>query len=61
MQTIEKRQGIKIGCPEEAALRRGFLTPEQLETVISAMPSCEYRDYLMAVIREHQGEIAGAV
>ena len=29
VQTIEKRQGVKIGCPEEAALRRGFLSVEQ--------------------------------
>ena len=29
VQTIEKRQGIKIGCPEEAAFRNGFLSLEQ--------------------------------
>jgi glucose-1-phosphate thymidylyltransferase len=47
VQTIEKRQGIKIGCPEEAAFRRGFLSLEALETLTSRMPRCEYRDYLV--------------
>jgi glucose-1-phosphate thymidylyltransferase len=46
VQTIEKRQGIKIGCPEEAAFRRGFLTLGQLEALSARMPRCEYRDYL---------------
>ena len=46
VQTIEKRQGIKIGCPEEAAFRRGFLTLGQLEIIANKMPKCEYRDYL---------------
>lgn len=49
VQTIEKRQGIKIGCPEEAALRRGFITFDQFKSLISKMPRCEYRDYLDAV------------
>ena len=47
VQTIEKRQGIKIGCPEEAAFRRGFLKLGQLETLTQQMPRCEYRDYLV--------------
>jgi glucose-1-phosphate thymidylyltransferase len=46
VQTIEKRAGIKIGCPEEAAFRNGFLTLEQLEALVAQMPRCEYRDYL---------------
>jgi len=46
VQTIEKRQGIKIGCPEEAAFRQGFITLEQLEALVARMPRCEYRDYL---------------
>src|SRR5712671_3083149 len=33
VQTIEKRQGVKIGCPEEAAFRRGFLSLEGLEAL----------------------------
>jgi glucose-1-phosphate thymidylyltransferase len=52
VQTIEKRAGIKIGCPEEAAFRSGFLSLEKLETQISNMPNCEYRDYLNEVVAE---------
>lgn len=52
VQTIEKRAGIKIGCPEEAAFRHGFLSLPQLETLVEAMPKCEYRDYLGEVIAE---------
>ncbi|HEU6448536.1 MAG TPA: glucose-1-phosphate thymidylyltransferase RfbA [Verrucomicrobiae bacterium] len=47
VQTIETRQGIKIGCPEEAAFRNGFLSLKQLENLIAQMPNCEYRDYLV--------------
>lgn len=46
VQTIEKRAGIKIGCPEEAAFRNGFLSLEQLEALVAQMPRCEYREYL---------------
>ncbi|KAF0180656.1 MAG: Glucose-1-phosphate thymidylyltransferase [Limisphaerales bacterium] len=52
VQTIEKRQGVKIGCPEEAALRRGFLSADQFEALTAAMPNCEYRDYLQGVAAE---------
>jgi glucose-1-phosphate thymidylyltransferase len=46
VQTIEKRAGIKIGCPEEAAFRSDIVTLAQLETIVGQMPNCEYRDYL---------------
>lgn len=52
VQTIETRQGIKIGCPEEAAFRRGFMDLAQLEKVIQGLPNCEYRDYLAEVANE---------
>jgi glucose-1-phosphate thymidylyltransferase len=52
VQTIEKRAGIKIGCPEEAAFRHGFLSLEQLEKLGGDMPKCEYRDYLFEVVAE---------
>jgi glucose-1-phosphate thymidylyltransferase len=52
VQTIEKRQGIKIGCPEEAAYRAGFLTLDQLDKLTAKIPNCEYREYLVSIVAE---------
>jgi len=52
VQTIEKRQGVKIGCPEEAAFRQGFLSMPLLQTLTSKLPNCEYRSYLENVVAE---------
>ncbi len=52
VQTIEKRQGVKIGCPEEAAFRQGFLSFQQLQALAVKLPNCEYRHYLENVISE---------
>lgn len=46
VQTIEKRAGIKIGCPEEAAFRQGFVSLAELEAIVAKIPNCEYRAYL---------------
>lgn len=59
VQTIEKRQGIKIGCPEEAAFRRGLLSKKQFADVIADTPRCEYRDYLERVLQEAQEPAGG--
>jgi glucose-1-phosphate thymidylyltransferase len=53
VQTIEKRQGIKVGCPEEAAYRQGFISGAQLGALTAALPQCEYRDYLHRVVSEN--------
>lgn len=60
VQTIERRQGIKIGCPEEAAMRRGFISVDQLETLTRNLPNCEYNDYLVTLVahRRRLGEMA---
>lgn len=50
VQTIEKRQGIKLGCPEEAAWRRGFISREQFQSLTRDMPDCEYRAYLTSLL-----------
>jgi glucose-1-phosphate thymidylyltransferase len=52
VQTIEKRTGIKVGCPVEAAYHRGFLSISQFEEVANAMPCCEYRSYLQSVVKQ---------
>jgi glucose-1-phosphate thymidylyltransferase len=52
VQTIEKRAGIKIGCPEEAAFRQGFVSLAQLDELVGKIPNCEYRDYLAEVVAE---------
>lgn len=52
VQTIEKRQGIKIGCPEEAAFHSGFLSLSDLECLTLKIPKCEYRDYLCELVAE---------
>jgi glucose-1-phosphate thymidylyltransferase len=52
VQTIEKRQGVKVGCPEEAAFAQGFLSLDQLQSLSEKMPACEYRTYLLEVVEE---------
>lgn len=52
VEAIERRQGVKIGCPEEAALVRGFLSLDQFDSLVKAMPDCEYRNYLTSVADE---------
>ncbi|MFT6077397.1 MAG: glucose-1-phosphate thymidylyltransferase [Myxococcota bacterium] len=47
IQTIEKRQGLKIACLEELAYRRGFINKAKLEKLASRYkPSSDYRKYL---------------
>jgi len=52
IEAIERRQGVKIGCPEEAAFVRGFLALDEFDALIGEMPNCEYRDYLLGVASE---------
>ena len=52
VQTIEKRQGVKIGCPEEAAFRQNFLSQTQLDELTAKLPKCEYRAYLEEIVAE---------
>ena len=52
IETIESRQGLKIACLEEIALRRGFIDCGQMLAVINATPNSSYRDYLLRVYSE---------
>jgi glucose-1-phosphate thymidylyltransferase len=52
VQTIEKRQGLKIASPEEIAWRLGYIDDEQLEHLASALGKSGYGLYLRALILE---------
>lgn len=52
IETIEKRQGLKIACPEEIAFRMNFISAEQLETLAGPLLNSGYGEYLMRVIKE---------
>jgi glucose-1-phosphate thymidylyltransferase len=52
IETVEKRQGLKVACPEEIAFRLGYVTVEQLESLSAAMGSNAYGDYLRGVVHE---------
>lgn len=47
--TLQKRQGIKISCPEEIAFRNGFIDVPQLETLGRKLGKSDYGKYLQAV------------
>jgi len=50
--TIERRQGLKIACPEEIAYRMGYIDAEALEGLGAAMSRNGYGQYLLALLRE---------
>jgi glucose-1-phosphate thymidylyltransferase len=50
--TIEHRQGLKVACLEEVALRMGFIDQTQLAKIIDRLPQAEYREYLRLVCDE---------
>jgi glucose-1-phosphate thymidylyltransferase len=54
IEIIESRQGMKIACLEEIALRRGFIDCSRMRQVIDETPSSPYRDYLQQVYDEAQ-------
>jgi glucose-1-phosphate thymidylyltransferase len=52
IQTIEKRQGLMVACPEEIAFRSGYITAEKLEALAHPMRSNAYGAYLLQLLRE---------
>ena len=48
--TLEERQGLRIGCPEEAAWRMEFISDEQIEKIASECISSEYSEYLLNLL-----------
>jgi len=50
--TIEQRQSVRIGCPEEAALRAGFVSPETMMQALADAPASAYTTYIRMVCEE---------
>lgn len=55
--TLEARQGLKIACLEEIALRHGFVDEQQMAGCIAATPPSSYRVYLERVLKEFQSGV----
>ncbi|MDP2869747.1 MAG: glucose-1-phosphate thymidylyltransferase RfbA [Methyloversatilis sp.] len=52
IQTLEKRQGLKISCPEEIAWRQGWIDDEQLRRIAAPLAKSGYGQYLLRIIEE---------
>jgi glucose-1-phosphate thymidylyltransferase len=52
IETIEKRQGLKIACPEEIAFRLGWIDREQVERLAAPLGKNEYGVYLRRMLKE---------
>ncbi len=53
--TLEKRQGLKVACPEEIAYRAGWIGQAELEKLIAPLAKNGYGQYLQQIIRDGQG------
>jgi glucose-1-phosphate thymidylyltransferase len=54
IQTLEKRQGLKISCPEEIAWRQGWIDAEQLKKIATPLAKSGYGQYLLRIIEDQQ-------
>jgi glucose-1-phosphate thymidylyltransferase len=60
IQTIEKRQGLKVACPEEVAFRSGFISASHLEKLATECQNRQYGAYLRQVLEESRSDAAVA-
>jgi glucose-1-phosphate thymidylyltransferase len=53
IRTVESRQGLRIGSPEEIAWRQGFLTDDELRVRAEGMLKSGYGHYLLGLLERH--------
>lgn len=56
IQTLEKRQGLKVGCPEEVAWRQGWIDNEQLRNLARPLEKSGYGRYLIELLQAESCE-----
>ena len=54
IRTLEHRQGMKVGCPEEVAFRMGWINAEQLEQLAQPLRKSGYGDYLLNLLIDNE-------
>jgi glucose-1-phosphate thymidylyltransferase len=52
IETMEKRQGLKICCPEETAYRMGFISPDEVRRLAEDLADTTYGQYLIQMLEE---------
>jgi glucose-1-phosphate thymidylyltransferase len=52
IRTLEKRQGLKVGCPEEVAWRQGWIDDTQLQALAEPQRKSGYGDYLLQLLEQ---------
>ena len=58
IRTLEQRQGLKVGCPEEVAWRQGWINDAQLERLAQPLLKSGYGAYLLQMLQEGSGDHA---
>lgn len=51
VRTVQHRQGLKISCIEEIALKKGFIDKTQLDKIVASLPNSDYKEYLKSLVK----------
>jgi glucose-1-phosphate thymidylyltransferase len=54
IEIIERRQGLKVSCPEEIAYRMGYIDAQQLKALAEPMRKNEYGQYLLGLVENRE-------
>ncbi|HZP91663.1 MAG TPA: glucose-1-phosphate thymidylyltransferase, partial [Burkholderiales bacterium] len=58
IETIERRQGLKIACPEEIAWHKGWIGDAQLEALAAPLKNSGYGSYLLSLLGAARGGLS---